>query len=124
MRSDVRQYLETALWSSTHFADQQDHRGTSFDDLYDVSDFDDAQVKSVEQTLDDFHAYVAETLGDVLDAFDDTDIAHDLWLSRNGHGAGFFDGDYGEHGDALQAAAKTFGSCDLYVGDDGRMYFT
>jgi len=36
---------------------------------------------------------------------------HDFWLSRNGHGAGFFDGDYKE-GDALQRAARSFGSVD------------
>lgn len=122
MRKDVRQYLETALWSSTHFADENDP-GTPMDDLYDVSDFDDAQVETARAELDDFREYVRKTLGDVLDEFDDGTVAHDFWLSRNRHGAGFFDGDYCTHGDALQAAAKTFGSSDLYVGDDGRVYF-
>jgi hypothetical protein len=44
---------------------------------------------------------------------------HDFWLTRNGHGAGFWDRGLGELGDALTQAAKSFGQCDLYVTDDG-----
>jgi len=48
---------------------------------------------------------------------------HDFWLSRNGHGAGFFDGDWPEpYGDILQKAAESFGECTLYAGDDGKLY--
>jgi hypothetical protein len=44
---------------------------------------------------------------------------HDFQLTRNGHGAGFWDGDW-EHGDALTAIAKTFGtvSVTFTVNDD------
>jgi len=31
---------------------------------------------------------------------------HDFWLTRNGHGAGFWDGDWPETGDALTEASK------------------
>lgn len=41
--------------------------------------------------------------------------AHDLWLTRNGHGAGFWDRDLGELGERLTAAAKAAGTRDLYV---------
>lgn len=48
---------------------------------------------------------------------------HDFWLTRNGHGAGFWDGGWPEPmADTLTNAAKSFGGCDLYVGDDGRLY--
>jgi len=48
---------------------------------------------------------------------------HDFWLTRNGHGAGFWDGDWPEPmADALKKAAKAFGECNLYAGDDGRLY--
>ncbi len=43
--------------------------------------------------------------------------AHDLWLTRNGHGAGFWDKEdqYGERQAAtLTTIAKTMGSCDVY----------
>lgn len=55
--------------------------------------------------------------------YDSENAGHDFWLSRNGHGAGYFDRDLGEIGDALQAAARASGSCDLYAGDDGKLYF-
>ena len=47
---------------------------------------------------------------------------HDFWLTRNGHGAGYWDRGLGEVGDALTTAAEVYGSCDLYVGDDGKIY--
>jgi hypothetical protein len=48
---------------------------------------------------------------------------HDFWLTRNGHGAGFWDGDWNESAaSALDAGAKEFGDFDLYVGDDGVIY--
>lgn len=49
--------------------------------------------------------------------------AHNFWLTRNRHGAGFWDGDWPEpFAKQLTDAAHKFGSCDLYVGDDGRLY--
>lgn len=49
--------------------------------------------------------------------------AQDFWLTRNGHGAGFWDGDWPEEiSDALDDIAKSFGECDLCVGDDGMIY--
>lgn len=47
---------------------------------------------------------------------------HDFWLTRVGHGAGFWDGDWPIHGDALTEICKKFGEVDLYVGDDGKIY--
>lgn len=49
--------------------------------------------------------------------------AHDFWLTRNGHGVGFWDGDWSEPaGSRLDEIAKAFPSVDLYRGDDGRIY--
>ena len=48
---------------------------------------------------------------------------HDFWLNRNGHGVGFWDGDWASPADdTLSDAAKSFGEYDLYVGDDGRIH--
>jgi len=47
----------------------------------------------------------------------------DFWLTRNGHGAGFWDGDLpDEAGEALTEACKRFGETWLYLGDDGLIY--
>jgi hypothetical protein len=50
--------------------------------------------------------------------------AHDFWLTRNGHGAGFWDGDWPEVGDKLTEIAKSFGEVWAYLGDDGLIYFS
>ena len=47
----------------------------------------------------------------------------DFWLTRNGHGAGFWDGDRkAPHSDKLTELSKSFGQVDLFVGDDSRIY--
>lgn len=65
-----------------------------------------------------------EACAPILDPDDSAHpVAHDFWLIRNHHGAGFWDGDYPEDiGKRLTALAHTFGDCDLYVGDDGKIY--
>jgi hypothetical protein len=45
-------------------------------------------------------------------------VGRDLHLTRNGHGAGFWDGDYGDAGDALTELSKPFGSISVQVGLD------
>lgn len=40
---------------------------------------------------------------------------HDFWLTRNGHGVGFWDRGYGEVGDALSKIAETFGEVYTYI---------
>ena len=51
---------------------------------------------------------------------------HDFWLTRNGHGVGFWDRD--ELDEATQTrltdASEAFGECTLYVGDDGKLYLS
>ena len=46
-------------------------------------------------------------------------VGHDLWLTQNGHGTGFWDRGLGELGDELTKAAKAEGSAYLYVDDEG-----
>lgn len=51
----------------------------------------------------------------------------DFWLTRNGHGAGFWDRPevYGEEAaEKLTELCKGFGECDLYLGDDGNVYMS
>lgn len=53
-------------------------------------------------------------------------MAHDLWLTRNGHGSGFWDRPekWGVEGaDTLTRCAKSMGTRDTYLGDDGLVYF-
>jgi len=50
-------------------------------------------------------------------------IGHDIWLTRNGHGTGFWDRGMGRLGDWLSERACALGECTLYQGDDGFLYF-
>jgi hypothetical protein len=49
---------------------------------------------------------------------------HDFWLTRNGHGVGFWDRGLGAVGDALSKAAQAYGERNVYLGDDGAIYLT
>ena len=48
-------------------------------------------------------------------------VVHDFWYTRNGHGTGFWDGDY-EEGHALTDIAHSFGEVYTYEGDDHLLY--
>ena len=52
--------------------------------------------------------------------------AHDLWLTRNGHGAGFWDrGDlYGPYADMFTTSSEAMRECSVYLGDDGLVYLS
>lgn len=63
--------------------------------------------------------------GCYVDIADGTDeqAGHDFWLTRNGHGAGFWDGDWPEpYADMLTEGSHSYGEFQLYLGDDGLVY--
>ena len=48
---------------------------------------------------------------------------HDFWLTRNGHGAGFWDGDWPEpYAEMMTKGSEAYGEFDTYSGDDGLIY--
>ena len=51
-------------------------------------------------------------------------IGHDFYLTRNRHGAGFWDRGLGELGDRLTELSDPYGESDLYIGDCGWVYAT
>lgn len=117
-----RAYMVAALWSST------DEDGEPLDDMYSVDDISEeckaAMLESCKDFIDantsDLAEYSAKMACEQWSAEDRA--GHDFWLTRNGHGAGFWDRGLGELGDRLSKAAKIYGSVDLYVGDDGLIY--
>ena len=60
--------------------------------------------------------------------YDEARAGHDFWLTRNGHGTGFWDRDELDAGDlgAKLASFCGFGTdfdqMDAYMGDDGKVY--
>ena len=116
MPTMFRAYVECALWSSTDSAD--DSGGAPLDDNYGPEDLDSSAEVSMLQDCEDFALAHAVDLA-TLDA---SQVGHDLWLTRNHHGAGFWDRGLGELGERLTAAAHAYGESDVYVGDDGSLY--
>ena len=46
---------------------------------------------------------------------------HDFWLTRNGHGAGFWDRGLGALGETLTKWAKAAGTCDVIETDTNEL---
>lgn len=113
-------YVTCALWSST------DDKGNPLDTHYDVGDIADETLTKMRADCDAFYAVAKEAmeLAQPLVGMNvETQAGHDFWLTRCGHGAGFWDGDWPEpYATKLTDACKVFGNVDLYVGDDGKIY--
>jgi len=108
-------YLETMLWSST----DGDH---PLDDNYGADDVAKEVIEKSKKEIQDF-CKKADSAGVDLTKYPTEEIGHDFWLTRNGHGAGFWDGDYDDNdGKILTEISKSFGSLDPYVGDDNKIY--
>lgn len=109
MKLDVftRAYLETALWSSV------DDDGEPLDHRYSRDDF---APSAIARAIADCEAFQRFT------GVNEEQAGQDFWLTRNRHGAGFWDGDWGDVGDRLTDASHAFGEIDFIVGDDGLIY--
>ena len=106
---DVTEYLITALWSSI------DDEGNPLDDNYTVRDVSKLATNQAKKDLNKFWSKAKNLLADDEGSREWT---HDFWLTRNGHGSGFWDGDW-DNGDELTKIAEKMGEVELYVGDDG-----
>lgn len=56
--------------------------------------------------------------------YDSKRAGTDYWLTRNGHGAGFWDRGLGETGSRLSDMARLDGSRYAYKGDDEKLYIS
>jgi len=122
-------YVECALWSENDNSD--DSGGEPLDSNYDVDDIADEALKQMQKDCEKFRKANIALLADM--GRPDDYCGHDFWLTRNGHGTGFWDRymdlkDASDRdkakvaGDKLTEACKKFGECHLYVGDDGKIY--
>ena len=118
-------YLEAALWSST-----DTHPKTGDDVRLDDYEWGEGVEESLKDDCLDFiqgnkarlQAYCTKISYDPSKGTPWDSAGHDFWLTRNGHGAGFWDRGLGGLGDHLTEAAKVYGGVDLYLGDDELIY--
>lgn len=126
-------YLETALWSSHGGVDPEHPDGNPKYESLEHFTEDDFDPDSLAELRDNAREFFERTK-----QYYDTNIrlvraAHDFWLTRNGHGAGFWDGDWefeyepegiADLGEHLTELSKEFGEVDLEVAvrEDGTEY--
>lgn len=108
-------FIECAFWSSTDRDDEP------MDANYGAEDLTDLAMALMEADVLTFARrawYIAESAGWTAGEF-----GHDYWLTRNGHGAGFWGRTWGRSGVGrhLTDLAKDMGSMDLYVDPDGKV---
>ena len=113
----TRAFLNAALWAGT------DDTGEPLEDRFTLADVADATVADAVADCAAFQA----THAALLAGADPAQAGHDFYLTRNGHGAGFWDRDVSvypadPYGTRLTDAAHGFGTWDFYVGDDGMLY--
>jgi hypothetical protein len=116
-------YIVCALWSTTDHSTESG--GDPLDQNYDEDDIATESLAEIIETCKDFQQANAELLNQYVEKGRSMDHAgHDFWLSRCGHGTGFWDRGFGEVGDKLDNAAEVYSGCDITVGDDGKLYFS
>ena len=107
-------YLECALWSSVDDSDEP------LDSEYSITDFD-------SESLEKLKTHALKFFDENIDLINSAEnysyesAGHDLWLTENGHGAGFWDRGLYDIGDELTKKAGDYVT-DIYVGNDGLLY--
>lgn len=117
----TRAYLECMLWSSSD--ESTDNGGDPLDENYGLSDIAPAAIAQAIADCERFQFNYSSALE--ASGITRPRAGFLFWLNRNGHGSGFWDegGCAAEYREKLSAAAKSFGDCSPYVGDDGLIYF-
>ena len=104
-------YLECALWT------EEDELGTSANIESDID------IDSKIDAYKDIKVFL-EKAGSLIKSseLDSEQVGHDLWLTRNGHGSGFWDRGLGDIGKELSNIARSMGEKYAFWGDDGKIH--
>jgi hypothetical protein len=109
-------YIECAFWSSND--ELTENGGEPLDKNYGIEDL---APETLAKMIEDCKKFQEENWDDI--SSDPNQAGHDFWLTRNGHGAGFWDGPWEtELGQKLSNASEAYNRFDLYIGDDGKIY--
>jgi len=111
-------YVACALWSSV------DEHGEPLDETYGIEHI---SAETLHVMREDCDRFLRENAADLCEMMAITSASMEnlgwaFWLTRNGHGAGFWAREAADVGERLTEAAYAFGAVDLYVGDDGKVH--
>ena len=120
-------YIVAMLWSTNDdYSDESG--GDPLDNKYGAADLAPEARTKIDEECKAFyeahsHFFTQEHCsyrGCPVDEY----AGYDFWLTRAGHGCGFWDGDWSDEADAiLTPAARAAGERYVEVGDDGRIYY-
>lgn len=143
-------YIEAALWTEeerlkddagfNHEEDEDDFEGESPEQIkfmkimknkeskpFESFTREDINPDSLIKAYTDIKEFIRlagdQAVQEAVDVNGYERLGHDIWLTRNGHGAGFFDHSY-EHEQELMNAAKALKEVDLYLSDDMKLEFS
>lgn len=119
-------YLVAALWSSTigegSEAEPGERDGDPFDKHFSTSDFTDEALETLRAHAFSFWCrmwYYIDHEKAPASSYtaprNATQAGHDFWLTQNGHGAGFWDGDWPTYGEQLTKLAKCYPEINLCI---------
>jgi hypothetical protein len=129
-------YLEAALWTETvqlpyelvndYMDIDIDHplygvtEDKAFDKYFDIYDFTVEALRMAVHDCSDFQ----ENNWDDLSDENDENAGRDFWLTRNKHGAGFWNGNYEENkSKRLTDDAHAYGPLTIDINSDGTLDF-
>jgi hypothetical protein len=141
-------YIECALWTEEdRLKDEMTTEDTDDEDIDDMDDIekiinlkgkfedknfisfisDDIDVDSKIEAYNDIKNFIeyagSDAINEAIEENGHFKLGMDIWFTRNGHGSGFFDHSY-DNEKVLINAGRNLKSVDLYVGDDGKLYFS
>lgn len=101
-------YLECAYWTNEEDLTDEGGEGASF------------SIDAEGGALIDCQYFVAKA-NPWFDGLTPEQAGHDLWLTRNGHGAGFWDRDELKYKDILTEICRVMGEAYLFVNDHNEL---
>jgi len=105
----IAAFFEALFWSE----------GEAFYDLS-YTDLEDDDAKELISDCLGFLSEASTLLAKTSLTFESA--GHDFLLTRNGHGAGFWDRGLGDIGDKLTDMAHNYGTVGLDIVEDGQVY--
>lgn len=104
----LNSYVECLLWTAYGVVEGEDETVDGLDlheRGFDLDDFDAAAQKEIEDDCESFFEE-AQSMIEGREA----QAGHDFCLTRNRHGAGFWDGGWPRYGNALTKMSKPYGT--------------
>ena len=134
----INSYLDCAIWTDEESLEEYNDAMNRETYKMDKEYWDESEIKklmtnpnlnihnfdenSIIKTYLDIKKFL-NLVGSAVDDIDESDIGHDLWLTRNHHGTGFWDRGYEDTiSGILTKASKSLGEVQLYIGDDTKLY--